>query len=230
MVLIRNSTRIVIKRVRMLRFVLVGLFLVQAVSGEESRCEDTCIFNYDGDCDDGSPGSDYSYCACGTDCYDCGTQLCATDDDGGSFVDDNFFDDSDCRSGYRTCRKDGYVWCCDRSSRTDRCGDSVGVCKSNTSKKTKKTITGVLIAVIVVIVLAIVGGILACCFCCTGCPGYTCVHGDPNKPAAQAHTAVPTAAPGVVVVHRQVQEPTIVQGVVVKESAPSAPPATPENA
>jgi len=40
------------------------------------QCSNTCT-NYasDGDCDDGSPGSEYSHCTLGTDCYDCGPRL-----------------------------------------------------------------------------------------------------------------------------------------------------------
>ena len=37
----------------------------------EVACEDTCIYANDGVCDDGSPGSDYSFCDLGTDCSDC---------------------------------------------------------------------------------------------------------------------------------------------------------------
>eukprot|EP00966_Prymnesium_polylepis_P053948 1247070-Prymnesium_polylepis.1 len=39
------------------------------------RCEETC-FNapVDGYCDDGGPGSEYSVCALGSDCADCGTR------------------------------------------------------------------------------------------------------------------------------------------------------------
>lgn len=35
-------------------------------------CTDTCTWAGDGECDDGGPGSDYSVCALGTDCADCG--------------------------------------------------------------------------------------------------------------------------------------------------------------
>jgi hypothetical protein len=37
-----------------------------------SGCEDTCVFRADGDCDDGGPDSDFSFCTLGTDCTDCG--------------------------------------------------------------------------------------------------------------------------------------------------------------
>ncbi len=37
-----------------------------------SLCSDTCRWAGDGECDDGGPGSDYSVCALGTDCTDCG--------------------------------------------------------------------------------------------------------------------------------------------------------------
>jgi hypothetical protein len=39
-------------------------------------CTNTCSARYDGDCDDGQAGSDYSICRCGTDCSDCGYRNC----------------------------------------------------------------------------------------------------------------------------------------------------------
>ena len=35
-------------------------------------CIETCIYAGDGDCDDGGPGAEYSICAYGTDCINCG--------------------------------------------------------------------------------------------------------------------------------------------------------------
>lgn len=35
-------------------------------------CDNSCSDAYDGYCDDGGPGSSYSICECGTDCFDCG--------------------------------------------------------------------------------------------------------------------------------------------------------------
>ena len=35
-------------------------------------CTNSCMYAGDGDCDDGGPGSDFSLCALGTDCSDCG--------------------------------------------------------------------------------------------------------------------------------------------------------------
>lgn len=35
-------------------------------------CTNTCEYENDGDCDDGGPNSDFSLCAYGTDCGDCG--------------------------------------------------------------------------------------------------------------------------------------------------------------
>jgi len=37
-------------------------------------CGYTCTYHNDGDCDDGGPGSQYSLCALGTDCADCGVR------------------------------------------------------------------------------------------------------------------------------------------------------------
>ena len=36
---------------------------------------DTCFYKFDGVCDDGGEGAEYSSCAGGTDCYDCGPRL-----------------------------------------------------------------------------------------------------------------------------------------------------------
>ncbi len=38
------------------------------------RCTNTCQDAYDGYCDDGGPGSDFSICTYGTDCSDCGVR------------------------------------------------------------------------------------------------------------------------------------------------------------
>lgn len=38
-------------------------------------CDDTCTWAFDGECDDGGEFSDYSICALGTDCSDCGDRV-----------------------------------------------------------------------------------------------------------------------------------------------------------
>jgi hypothetical protein len=38
----------------------------------DPSCNNQCGFAYDGDCDDGGPGSDFSLCDLGSDCGDCG--------------------------------------------------------------------------------------------------------------------------------------------------------------
>jgi len=38
-----------------------------------STCTNTCNYHFDGDCDDGGPGSEYTSCDFGTDCADCGS-------------------------------------------------------------------------------------------------------------------------------------------------------------
>ena len=40
-------------------------------------CTDSCAYSFDGDCDDGGSGSEYSFCEIGTDCGDCGERLTA---------------------------------------------------------------------------------------------------------------------------------------------------------
>lgn len=58
---------------------------------EEGICWDYCMFAYDGECDDGGPGSSYAVCDYGSDCFDCGPR----DDDGGDDYDDDYYDDYD---------------------------------------------------------------------------------------------------------------------------------------
>lgn len=41
-------------------------------SCKKKICSDSCIFNHDGQCDDGGEGSEYNMCEFGTDCADCG--------------------------------------------------------------------------------------------------------------------------------------------------------------
>ncbi len=41
-------------------------------SGGVGVCNDLCIFAFDGECDDGGPGSNYAVCDYGSDCGDCG--------------------------------------------------------------------------------------------------------------------------------------------------------------
>lgn len=47
------------------------------VSG--TLCSNTCTYAFDGECDDGGWGSEYSLCSIGTDCGDCGTRYVADD-------------------------------------------------------------------------------------------------------------------------------------------------------
>jgi hypothetical protein len=69
-----------------------------------SECANTCIFPADGDCDDGGPGSEYSYCDIGTDCTDCGTRngesLCY---DTCAHSSDGECDDGGFGADYSTC-------------------------------------------------------------------------------------------------------------------------------
>ena len=39
-----------------------------------SECSDTCNYASDHDCDDGGPGAEYTACAFGADCTDCGAR------------------------------------------------------------------------------------------------------------------------------------------------------------
>jgi hypothetical protein len=57
-----------------------------------TMCEDTCLFAYDGECDDGGPDADWSVCDLGTDCADCGPREVVT---GGGLCDDTCFFSAD---------------------------------------------------------------------------------------------------------------------------------------
>ena len=43
---------------------------------DDDQCTDTCQHSNDGECDDGEDGAE-QYCACGTDCGDCGARTCS---------------------------------------------------------------------------------------------------------------------------------------------------------
>ena len=66
-------------------FALVIAGCNQNESATEEVCDNTCLYAFDGDCDDGGPNSDYDLCDCGTDCADCGTRQVSDTDclDGG---------------------------------------------------------------------------------------------------------------------------------------------------
>ena len=39
-----------------------------------TACGNTCMYRFDGDCDDGGPGASYTLCTLGSDCSDCGSR------------------------------------------------------------------------------------------------------------------------------------------------------------
>jgi len=53
-------------------------------TGSDVLCTNTCTYANDGDCDDGGPNSDYSLCAYGTDCGDCGPRPATSAADAGT--------------------------------------------------------------------------------------------------------------------------------------------------
>ena len=56
-----------------------GIDLFQTSSGGSSPvCNNTCRYRFDGECDDGGPGSDYSLCTLGSDTADCGSRCGST--------------------------------------------------------------------------------------------------------------------------------------------------------
>ena len=48
--------------------------LLASATAQTELCTNTCNVKQDGACDDGGPGSEYSQCAYGTDCEDCGAR------------------------------------------------------------------------------------------------------------------------------------------------------------
>lgn len=44
------------------------------LTSTHSYCSDSCDYSYDGVCDDGGLGAEYSICTYGTDCSDCGSR------------------------------------------------------------------------------------------------------------------------------------------------------------
>ena len=48
-----------------------SVYATQSEDVWKRKCDNTCKYHNDGDCDDGGLGSEYSHCAAGTDCYDC---------------------------------------------------------------------------------------------------------------------------------------------------------------
>lgn len=79
---------------------LSGCFLKKEQE-ESALCSNTCQYAYDGECDDGGPGSSYSLCDCGTDCSDCGER--SASDCGGSSSSS-----SSSGGGYSESMFDGY--------------------------------------------------------------------------------------------------------------------------
>lgn len=57
-------------------FLLIAMFPL--TSSAQFMCEDFCPSSFDGECDDGGPGSLYSICALGSDCGDCGPRQAMT--------------------------------------------------------------------------------------------------------------------------------------------------------
>ena len=53
-------------------WLLVACWAGKGCTPPECRCEDSCLYSRDGECDDSGPGSMSSKCPFGTDCHDCG--------------------------------------------------------------------------------------------------------------------------------------------------------------
>ena len=140
-----------------------------------TTCDDTCIWDNDGECDDGQDGG-IAYCTCGTDCSDCGSRAScdtATDDDnyitGSTFSTDSDFE----------CMKDV---CC-AEDEDDCCELNVGL------------VAGLACGGLVFILCCVA----LCCFTCTGCPAYKARHKKTRSgiPKGEAPPLAPIALGGV---------------------------------
>ena len=90
--------------------VFVALLAFQAgkgVTGDHAQgvsCDDSCTYANDGDCDDGGPGSEYTFCYTqvgeSTDCTDCSRPRC---DNSCSFAYDSSCDDGGPGAAFSTC-------------------------------------------------------------------------------------------------------------------------------
>jgi hypothetical protein len=69
--------------------------------GGGGTCLNTCFFAYDGECDDGGPGSMYALCDHGTDCYDCGVRDADVGGGAGDLCTDDcaYASDGECDDG-----------------------------------------------------------------------------------------------------------------------------------
>jgi len=96
-----------------------------AALGEDidEDCTDTCIFAYDGECDDGGPNSDYAVCDLGTDCTDCQQQGDLVCDDSCYWAGDGVCDDGGPGSEFSACTYG--TDCTDCGSRSPDGGGSV---------------------------------------------------------------------------------------------------------
>lgn len=65
-----------------------------------AQCNDDCATAFDGECDDGGPGSLYDICDLGSDCGDCGPRFC---DDSCATAFDGECDDGGEGSLYDIC-------------------------------------------------------------------------------------------------------------------------------
>jgi len=88
--------------------------------GGGTVCTNTCSDAGDGWCDDGGPGSDFSICAFGTDCADCGPRSGSGDTGGSGACNDDcmFYADGECDDG-----GPGAMWdLCDLGTDCTDCG------------------------------------------------------------------------------------------------------------
>ena len=184
--------------------------LIVAVRAQLPRCDNTCMFSNDNDCDDSSLGSEYAMCHAGTDCIDCGPRPALPPSCSQSTCDGlgvhgqpclggSAFEPCRCRQGRaretgETVHIDGTTFyeysCCTEGGSGEECGDYIGHW------------FGWAVFGVIVVVAAIC--IACCCYCCRGCceacgMECCCLAAPPAQPGwprvpAQSGLAVPSAS------------------------------------
>ena len=89
---------------------------------DPGMCSDTCSYAGDEDCDDGGPGSHYSFCAFGSDCTDCGPRC----DHGGNALGHPSYCSEACPCGHGEGDCDNDAQCTGGTTCTDNIGATYG--------------------------------------------------------------------------------------------------------
>ena len=157
-----------------------------------SVCDDSCIYANNGACGDGEAGSVNGYCACGTDCSDCGERA-SCDYTGGCSNSCIHHFDGECDDGQTgsttslcACGTD-CVDCGERSSCDNPTEDDnyitgstfstdsdlecmKDVCCAEDEDDCCELNVGAVVGTAIALLVVLVGSILACCKFCPDCP------------------------------------------------------------